>query len=51
MTAAGAWVIPVPTAEDVWPMLLSEVLAGISAPTVEDPEWPPALNEFDGGDI
>ena len=51
MTAAGAWVIPVPTAEDVWPMLLSEALAGISASTVEDPEWPPASDEFYGGDI
>ena len=52
MTAAGTWVIPVPTAEKVaaiGPMPLADVIAGISAPTVEDPEWPSAPGEFGEG--
>lgn len=49
MTAAGTWVIPVPTAEKVTPMPLADVIAGISAPTVEDPEWPADPGEYGEG--
>lgn len=40
ITAAGTWVIPVPTAAKVAPMPLAAVTAGISASTVDDPQWP-----------
>jgi hypothetical protein len=49
MTAAGTWVIPVPTAAKVTPMPLADVIAGISAPTVEDPEWPADPGEYGEG--
>ena len=49
MTAAGTWVIPVPTAAKVDPMPLADVIAGITAPTVEDPEWPAVPGEFGEG--
>jgi len=39
-TLGGTWVIPVPEQSDVFPMPIELVLVNITAPTIEDPEWP-----------